>query len=233
MKVETYTNNKEQDRKIGDRLKTIRTANELSQEEFASRICCHPYDYARVENAVEIFSSSMLKLISYEFNVSLSWIMQGVPIEGDPGFCTTDTDGTTIFNSCISIQEFARSFAIDNGMSMWSDNVEMDIDNIHNSIRYIFKMCGGEYTDKKERYIDDKLRDAISLANYDGYNAGWKTAIQLIRGLFNTSLLSEEPPAISNSNMVISPEIVSAARKTKPRNTTEASKRNDIMTAPL
>jgi len=220
MKIETYTQTREQDVKIGERLKTMRTALNLSQEEFASRICCHPFDYARTEAGIETYSACVLKLISYEFGVSLSWIMQGVPAEGDPEFCTLDTDGQRIFNSCISVQEAMWDYMTDNSMDMWSDRVEYDIDSIHSGIRYTLKRCGKEYTSDWERSIDERIRDAVALANYDGYTAGWRTAIQLVKGLFNLSSLPEEPPvAPQNDNKVISPEIVTAVRKAKPKET--------------
>lgn len=220
MKVETYTHNKEQDVKIGERLKAIRTANELSHEEFASRICCHPFDYTRVENGTETYRGSILKLISYEFGVSLSWIMQGVPAETDPEFCKLDTDGQRIFNSCITVQEAIWDYATDNGMDMWSSGVERGIERIHSSIRYELKQ---NYIPELEKYIDDYLRDAVALANYDGYTAGWRTAIQLVKGLFNLNDLPDEPPVAPKSDRVISPEIVTAARSAKPRETAKVA----------
>lgn len=224
MKVETYTHNKEQDVKIGERLKLMRTALNLSQEEFASRICCHPFDYIRVENGMETYRGSILKLISYEFGVSLSWIMQGVPAEGDPEFCTLDTDGQRIFNSCISVQEAMWDYMTDNSMDMWSDRVEDDIDRIHGSVRYELNHCGGEYTSNAEYRIDEKLRDAIALANYDGYTAGWRTAIQLVKELLNLTGLPDEPPAAPKSDdKVISAEIITAVRKSEPKETAKVT----------
>lgn len=217
MKVETYKHNKEQDVKIGERLKTMRTALNLSQEEFASRICCHPFDYSRAESGIETYTAMVFKLISYEFGVSLSWIMQGVPAEGDPEFCTLDTDGQRIFNSCISVQEAMWDYMTDNSMDMWSDRVEYDIDRVHSSVRYELRCCGGEYTANAEQRIDDNLREAVALANYDGYTAGWRTAIQLVKGLLGLSGLPEEPPATPKSDRVISPEIVTAVRNAKPK----------------
>lgn len=224
MKVETYTHNKEQDVKIGERLKIMRTALNLSKEEFASRICCHPFDYSRVETGIETYTAMVFKLISYEFGVSLSWIMQGVPAEGDPEFCTLDTDGQRIFNSCISVQEAMWDYMMtDNSMDMWSDRVEDDIDRIHGSVRYELNHCGGEYTSNAEYRIDEKLRDAIALANYDGYTAGWRTAIQLVKGLLNLNGLPDEPPAAPKSDRVISPEIVTAVRNAKPKETAKVT----------
>lgn len=217
MKVETYTHNKEQDVKIGERLKTIRTALNLSHEEFASRICCHPFDYSRVEAGIETYSACVLKLISYEFGVSLSWIMQGVPTESDPEFCTLDTDGQRIFNSCISVQEAIWDYMTDNGMDMWCDGVERDIDKIHNGIRYTLKRSGKEYTPDWERSVDNDIRDAVALANYDGYTAGWRTAIQLVKGLFGLNGLPEEPPVAPKSDKVISSEIITAVRRSEPK----------------
>lgn len=224
MKVETYTQNKEQNVKIGERLKLMRTALNLSQEEFASRICCHPFDYSRVESGIETYTAMVFKLISYEFGVSLSWIMQGVPAEGDPEFCTLDTNGQRIFNSCISVQEAMWDYMTDNSMDMWSDRVEDDIDRIHGSVRYELNHCGGEYTSNAEYRIDEKLRDAIALANYDGYTAGWRTAIQLVKGLLNLNGLPDEPPAAPKSDdKVISSEIITAVRRSEPKETAKVT----------
>lgn len=224
MKIETYKHTKEQDVKIGERLKIMRTALNLSQEEFASRICCHPFDYSRVESGIETYTATVFKLISYEFSVSLSWIMQGIPTEGDPEFCTPDTDGQRIFNSCISVQEAMWDYMTNNSMDMWSDRVEYDIDRIHGGIRYTLECCGKEYTSDWERSIDESIRDAISLANYDGYTAGWRTAIQLVNGLLNLNSLPDEPPAAPKSDdKVISSEIITAVRKSEPKETAKVT----------
>lgn len=215
MKIERYNPTKEQNVKIGERLKLIRTANELSVEEFASRICCHPFDYSRVKRAVETFSDGVLKLISYEFGVSLSWILQGIPAENDPAFCTEDENGKQMFDSCISVQEAIWDYTTDNGADMWSNRVEKAIDDIHSYIKYLCR----ELSDRDESRIDNELRDAISMANYDGYTAGWRTAVQLIRGMLNISSLPDVPPAAQSSDKVISPTIITAVRKVKVRRT--------------
>lgn len=213
MKVETYTQTREQSSKIGERLKLIRTANELSHEEFASRICTHPFDYSRVEKGIETFSGAMLKLISYEFGVSLSWIMRGVPTAEDPEYCQTDKDGQHIFNSCIAVQEAICEYTTDNGADMWSNSVESAIDHIHSNIK---RICSN-VSDDDEYRIDSEIRDAISLANYDGYTAGWRVATQLIRTLFNTNGIPETPPAPQKTAAILSPTIVSEARGTVTR----------------
>lgn len=215
MKVERYIPTKEQNAKIGERLKLIRVANELSVEEFASRICCHPFDYSRVERAVETFSNGVLKLISYEFGVSLSWILQGIPAENDPAFCTEDENGKQMFDSCISVQEAMWDYTTDNGADMWSNRVEKAIDDIHSYIKYLCR----ELSDRDESRIDNELRDAISMANYDGYTAGWRTAVQLISKLLNLNSLPDTPPAAQSSDKVISPTVITAVRKVKVRRT--------------
>lgn len=213
MKVETYTQTREQSSKIGERLKLIRTANELSCEEFASRICTHPFDYSRVEKGIETFSGAMLKLISYEFGVSLSWMMRGVPTAEDPAFCQTDKDGQRIFDSCIAVQEAICEYTTDNGADMWSNGVESAIDHIHSNIKCI---CS-DVSDDDEYRIDSEIRDAISLANYDGYTAGWRAATQLIRTLLNVSGIPETPPAPQKTASILSPTIVTEARGTVTR----------------
>ncbi|MBE6901647.1 MAG: helix-turn-helix transcriptional regulator [Ruminococcaceae bacterium] len=213
MKVETYTQTREQSSKIGERLKLIRTANELSHEEFASRICTHPFDYSRVEKGIETFSGAMLKLISYEFGVSLSWIMRGVPTAEDPEYCQPDKNGQHIFNSCIAVQEAICEYTTDNGADMWSNAVENTIDSILGSIKYI---CS-DITSDAEYKLDSDIRDVISLANYDGYTAGWRAATQLIRTMLNANGIPETPPAPQKTASILSPTIVTEARGTVTR----------------
>ncbi len=210
MKIERYIPNRDQFIKIGERLRKIRTANELSIEEFASRICCHPFDYGRTERGVESYSGSVLKLISYEFGVSLSWIMQGVPAETDPDFCTEDKDGKQIFESCIDVQEAMWEYTTNNGVDMWSDGVEKAIDDIHRHIKYRFK----DVDDKDEKLIDDDLRDAIYMANADGYTVGWRTAIQLMQKMLNINAIPDAPPAPSvDRNRTMTPAFITSVRK--------------------
>lgn len=216
MKVERYIQSREQMVEIGERLRKIRTANELSVEEFASRICCHPFDYNRVEHGIESYRESVLKLISYEFGVSLSWIMQGIPAETDPAYCTEDKDGKQIFDSCISIQEAMWDYTTDNGVDMWSNGVERAIDNIHSHIKYICRNVSVE----DENLIDNELRDAISLANSDGYTLGWRTAVQLIGKLLNLNSLPDTPPEPSvDKNRTMTPAFITTVRKVTGRKT--------------
>lgn len=210
MKIERYIPNRDQFIKIGERLRKIRTANELSIEEFASRICCHPFDYGRTERGVESYSGIVLKLISYEFGVSLSWIMQGVPAETDPDFCTEDKDGKQVFDSCISIQEAMWEYTTDNGVDVWSDQVEDYIDKIHGDINYV---CHGISKDDDAR-IDSDLRDAIAIANADGYTVGWRTAIQLMQKMLNINSIPDTPPAPSvDRNRTMTPAFITSVRK--------------------
>ena len=215
MKVERYIPDTKLAAEIGERLRKIRTANELSVEEFASRICCHPFDYNRVEHGIEAYSECVLKLISYEFGVSLSWIMQGVPAESDPDYCTEDKDGKQIFDSCISIQEAMWDYTTDNGVDMWSNGVEEAIDNIHRHIKYACKIV----SDKDESLIDNELRDAISLANSDGYTVGWRTAVQLISKLLNLNSIPDTPPPAQSSDKTLTPAFITTVRKVTGRKT--------------
>lgn len=215
MKVERYTPDTKLAAEIGKRLRKIRTANELSIEEFASRICDHPFDCGRVEHGSECYSESMIKLISYEFGVSVSWIMQGVPDETDPAYCTEDKDGKQIFDSCISIQEAMWDYTTDNGVDMWSNGVERAIDNIHSHIKYICRNVSVE----DESLIDNELRDAISLANSDGYTVGWRTAVQLISKLLNLNSLPDTPPTAQSSDKTLTPAFITTVRKVNGRKT--------------
>lgn len=210
MKIERYIPNRDQLTKIGERLRKIRTANELSIEEFASQICCHPFDYGRTERGVESYDEIVLKLISYEFGVSLSWIVQGVPAETDPDYCTEDKDGKQIFDSCISIQEAMWEYTTDNGVDMWSDRVEDCIDKIHSAINCV---CRGISKDDDAR-IDSDLRDAICMANADGYTVGWRTAIQLMQKMLNINAIPDAPPAPSvDRNRTMTPAFITSVRK--------------------
>lgn len=210
MKTERYIPNRDQFIKIGERLRKLRTANNLSVEEFASRICCHPFDYARVERGAESYSESMIKLISYEFGVSLSWIMQGVPAETDPDYCTEDKDGKQVFESCIAVQEAMWEYTTENSVDMWSDQVEDYISKIHSLINYV--CCGISRED--DARIDNDLRDAICLANADGYTLGWRTAMQLMQKMLNINAFPDTPPTPNvDKNRTMTPAFITTVRK--------------------
>lgn len=222
MKVETYNPTHEQMTAIGERLKTVRTANELSQEEFAGRICTYVDLYCRSERGYDSIPYHAIKLTSYEFGVSLSWLLQGVPTDSDPDYCTETANGQSLFNNSVRIKEAVWDYSTDNSMDMWTNEVEHKKEHIEMMVKYFSEHPSDLRKDHIERmtnYIDD----TIALANYDGYTAGWRTAIQLVKGLFNLKGLPDEPPVIQNSDRVISPEIVTAARSAKPKETAKVT----------
>ena len=70
---------------IGERLAALRHYNNLTPGEFAKRICVSPNIVEPVElNTADMYSDSVLKLISLEFNVSLSWLLSGIAEPTDP-----------------------------------------------------------------------------------------------------------------------------------------------------
>lgn len=222
MKVETYNPTHEQMTAIGERLKTVRTANELSEEEFAGRICTYVNLYCHAERGHDTIPYHAIKLVSYEFGVSLSWLLQGIPTDGDPDYCTETENGQSLFNSSVSIKEAVWDYSTDNGMDMWTNEVEDKKEHIERMVKFFSEHPSDLRKDHIERmtnYIDD----TIALANYDGYTAGWRTAIQLVKGLLGLSGLPEEPPAVPKSDRVISPEIVIAVRKAKPKETAKVT----------
>ncbi len=222
MKVETYNPTREQMTAIGERLKTVRTANELSQKEFAGRICTYVDLYCRSERGYDTIPYHAIKLTSYEFGISLSWLLQGVPTDSDPDYCTETANGQSLFNNSVNIKEAVWDYSTDNGMDMWTNEVEDKKNHIEMMVKYFSDHPSDLRKDHIERMIN-YIDDTIALANYDGYTAGWRTAIQLVKGLLNLNDLPDEPPAIQNSDRVISPEIVTAARSAKPRETAKVA----------
>lgn len=171
MKVESYNPTHEQMTAIGGRLKTVRTANELSQEEFAGRVCTNVWLYCAAEKGYENIPYHAIKLTSYEFGVSLSWLLQGVPIDGDPNYCTETENGQSLFNSSVSIKEAVWEYCIDNGADFWTNEVQDKKEHIEMMVKYFSEHPSDLRKDHIERmtnYIDD----TIALANYDGYTAG-------------------------------------------------------------
>lgn len=216
MKVETYNPTHEQMKAIGERLVTVRTANKLSPEEFAGRICTYVNLYCHAERGHDTIPYHAIKLTSYEFGVSLSWLLQGIPTDSDPDYCTESKNGQSLFNSSVSIKEAVWDYSTDNGMDMWTNEVEDKRDHIGHMVTYFSEHPSDLRKDHIQR-MTDYIDDTIALANYDGYTVGWRTAMQLVKGLLGLSGLPEEPPAAPKNDSVISPEIVTAVRNAKPK----------------
>lgn len=62
---------------IGERIKIIRTKNDLKQEEFAESLSVSRSFISRIESNKEKASDTLLKLISLQYNVSYRWIQCG------------------------------------------------------------------------------------------------------------------------------------------------------------
>lgn len=62
---------------IGFRIKLLRKERNLSQKEFAERICVSQSYLSRVELDKEIPTQMLLKLISLEYNCTLEWLEKG------------------------------------------------------------------------------------------------------------------------------------------------------------
>ncbi len=59
---------------IGERIKYIRNINKLKQTEFCERVCITQSYLSRIESGKENPTDMLIKLISFEFNVSLAWL---------------------------------------------------------------------------------------------------------------------------------------------------------------
>jgi hypothetical protein len=62
---------------LGERIKTIRTENKLTQKELADRMSVTAPYISQIEKNKEEPTEMFLKLFSYEFNVSLNYIKNG------------------------------------------------------------------------------------------------------------------------------------------------------------
>lgn len=60
-----------------DRIKAIRESNKMSRTRFAEKLNTSVATISRYESGDRIPSDAILKLISKEFNVSLSWLKTG------------------------------------------------------------------------------------------------------------------------------------------------------------
>ena len=62
---------------IGDNIKALREKLGLTQQKFADRLFIKQNSLALIESNKRNISSSLLKLISYEFNARLEWLETG------------------------------------------------------------------------------------------------------------------------------------------------------------
>lgn len=63
---------------IGERIKEIRKALEMTQKDFGARVGITPSAITKIELGVSNPSERLLRLICHEFNVSESWLVEGV-----------------------------------------------------------------------------------------------------------------------------------------------------------
>lgn len=62
---------------LGDRIKLLRTTKNLSQKDFANRIMVTQSYLSRIERNVEKPTPKLLRLIAFEFDISLTWLSTG------------------------------------------------------------------------------------------------------------------------------------------------------------
>ena len=62
---------------VGERLKELRTKLGLTQNEFGEKLGVGGYIIKNIEKNLTKLSLTMAKLISYEFNVNIDWLMNG------------------------------------------------------------------------------------------------------------------------------------------------------------
>ena len=59
---------------LGERVKLVRTKNNLKQEEFADSLSVSRSFISRIETDKENASDTVIKLISLQYNVSYRWL---------------------------------------------------------------------------------------------------------------------------------------------------------------
>lgn len=75
---------------IANNVFTIRTENQLTQKEFANKLGISRSLVSKIEHALHVPSSDILKMISDEFHVSADWLLQTHYFENTPSALSID-----------------------------------------------------------------------------------------------------------------------------------------------
>ena len=81
---------------INERIKLLRTDNNLTQKQFSERILVTQSYLSRIESGKEIPNEKLTKLIALEFNVSTEWLEKGI------GTKTIDENSSDYFDRAYS-----------------------------------------------------------------------------------------------------------------------------------
>lgn len=169
-----------------ERVKYLRQSFNISANELAKRLCCEPMNVYDVENQREAWSDTMLKLISYEFGVSMNWLKTGVPEEND---CEIVKNYNKITCSSTMAEETIYNNAIYNRHELYSYNTI-------NKSKYIVDIfenrCNIEGFFDFEGELDEYGLDCYD----DGFHQGFQYAAAFIRGMLGISDIPEEPPKL-------------------------------------
>lgn len=170
---------------IGERLAALRHYNNLTPGEFAKRICVSPNIVEPVElNTADMYSDSVLKLISLEFNVSLSWLLSGKaeptdPKEIDNFNIRQDTDKFTY--SEIQVEEILTTLdATENRNTLSEQTLKLE-----NELK--------ESLGIQDDYEMDIFDYSMS-CYWDGFLSGYRHATQIIKGMLSITNIPDEPP---------------------------------------
>jgi len=89
--------------KFGDRLKTLRIENGLTQEEFGRIFGVSKYSVSLYENNKNLPSDDVKKKIAQHFNISIDWLM-GISNARVPEISQSDKDDSEIIEVCRQLQ---------------------------------------------------------------------------------------------------------------------------------
>lgn len=170
---------------VGDRIRAIRRYNNLSIAELGKIIEIHEFDLNRVEKGLEVLSRAVIKLISYEFKVSVSWIMTGVFTDDDPKELLDYCENTPTSNftySAIQVEEMLEKADVDENHNSYSDETEAMKEDL-------FEFCNEE--DKLD--FDYRVDLYGGGCYFDGFLSGYRHAVAVIRGMLGLTDIPDAP----------------------------------------
>lgn len=171
--------------RLGDRMLYLRQSMNITYEAFAKRLCCNTHDIREVENGDKSWSKAMIKLISYEFGVSMKWLLIGVPEDNDKEFIKKYND---INYSLLQTQELIYNDFLEDHHDMFTDNEEAKQEYLESKFDRLAPFC--------EATLLSNQLDDYGVACFDeGFNKGYKYAVAFVRGMLGLEGIPDKPDA--------------------------------------
>ncbi len=166
------------------RMKHLRQSLNLTVNDFAEHLCCDPSYVYSTEDGENAWSDTILKLISYEFGISMTWLKTGKAANGDNKI-VKDFDDITY--SCVGVEEIIYDASLEDRHDLFSTKSVQKQADIENAFK-------NSLSRSEAVTLSNELDDYGLYCYDDGYHNGYKYATAVIKGMLGITNIPDEPP---------------------------------------